>query len=66
MFMRGPFMRYPFMETGTLAGDARIAAVVDSSASFTTSSSWDATLEEDNSPIVYQATIEPWVLADRS
>ena len=66
MFMRGPFMRYPFMDAGVRLGDSRLAMASASSAVFATSSAWDATLEEDNSPIAYFAVIEPWVLADRS
>lgn len=66
MFMRGPFMRLPFMDTGTALGETRMAAVATASALFEASTAWDVTLGEDNSPIAYFAVIEPHVLADRS
>jgi hypothetical protein len=64
--MRGPFMRFPFMDDGETLGATRMVAIAQASAQFIASSAWDATLTEDNSPIAYFAIIEPHVLADRS
>lgn len=66
MFMRNAFMVRPFMDSGTVLGETRMTARTQSEASFAISTAWDATLEEDNSPIAYLAIIEPHVLADRS
>lgn len=66
MFMRGPFMRFPFMDTGTVVGETRMSGAAVATGTFLTSTGWDATLEEADSPIGYFAVIEPHVLADRS
>ena len=66
MFMHGPFMEEPFMDSGEQAGDSYMRASAVTAAAFQISTAWDADLEDEAARIVYLAVIQPGVLADRS
>lgn len=66
MFGAGPFMEFPFMDSGEFAGETRMRASSDTTAGMVISTGWDAQLAEDGAAAVYLVTITPGVLADRS
>lgn len=64
MFLGGPLLGGPFLNTGSRGPAFHIATTF--SLQMLASTAWDSMLSNSRLQIAYRAELEPWVLTDRS